>query len=264
MITYFIIGALVLLAVLLAFQYGLPFTKGLPVLMYHKISDGHADSLTVPAEVLEKHLQYLQQQGYQSISIKQLLAFIDHQQPLPPKPVLLTFDDGYLNNLTLAYPLLQKYQARAVIFLPTAYMGKTNEWDGGDELLMNYQQLKSIAGDLIEFGLHSHTHQNYKHLTPTQIAEDIQTCLKALETNQLPYVQVLAYPYGGRPKAQAVLKEMRQIFERAGVKLAFRIGNKINSFSFKSPYEVKRIDIRGTDSFRDFTIKLKRGRVKLF
>src|SRR4051794_39949348 len=102
----------------------------LPVLMYHSVTaSGPVDYLTIRAADLEQHLQYLQQEGYTTISTQQLLDCQYARQPLPPKPVLLTFDDGYHDNFTLLYPLLVKYRMKALIFLVASLVKQTGQAD---------------------------------------------------------------------------------------------------------------------------------------
>ena len=193
-----------------------------------------------------------------------MINFLEKKSLLPDRPVLITFDDGYLNNLEVAYPLLQKYQFKAVIFIPTAFIGTEILQDGYPTLHMNIEQLKKMDPSLIEFGLHSHFHKNYEEITLQDIEKDLDICLNILNSHQIPFVPALAYPYGARPKLDIVLKQMKELLKRKGIKVAFRIGNKVNSFSPADFYELKRIDIIGNDSFRAFKTKLKKGRIKLF
>jgi hypothetical protein len=76
---------------------------------------------------------------------------------------------------------------------------------------------------------------------------------------------VLAYPYGGYPKKDEIKKcRMKNLFREKRINFALRIGNRINGWPLIDDYEIKRIDIRGTDSFFTFKTKLKKGRAKLF
>jgi peptidoglycan/xylan/chitin deacetylase (PgdA/CDA1 family) len=260
--------ALFLLIALIYFiiQYSflIPTKKGIPVLMYHKIHETEKDMLTVSAEDFEKQLKFLKDNDYQAITTKELLNFLDNKQALPPNPVLITFDDGYVSNLELAYPLLQKYHLKATIFLPTSYLGGMSSWYGDGSALMTYEQLKSLNSSVIEFGLHSHKHQNFKHLALEEMREELLTNMQTLTENGIDYTPTFAYPYGGRPKKKEVLNAMKKMFTEIGIKAAFRIGNKVNSFKSKDKFELKRIDIQGNDSFWSFKTKLQKGRVKLF
>ena len=187
---------------------------------------------------------------------------MENGQPLPRRPVMITFDDGYVNNYELAFPLLKKHACKAVFFIPSGGIGRTSFWDANAEPLMSENQLKTIDPAVVEFGLHSADHKNYRHLAPDQIDIDIQENISAMKSLGVPYLPAFAYPYGGRPNNRMIYKSMVESFSRAGIKLAFRIGNRVNRLPLKSPFEVKRISIRGTDSMWIFETKLTKGRVK--
>jgi peptidoglycan/xylan/chitin deacetylase (PgdA/CDA1 family) len=257
-----IVCTVVVLFLMLRFSILLPSARGLPVLLYHKMSVSAEDSLTIRPQTFEQQLLYLHTKGYQTISMKQLLDFMESGSPLPKKPVMITFDDGYVNNCELAYPLLKKHGCKAVFFIPSSCIGKSSFWDASTEPLMSGTQLKAIDHAVIEFGLHSADHRNYRHLAPDQIDTDIQENISAMKSLGVPYMPAFAYPYGGRPNNRKIYKSMVESFSRAGIKLAFRIGNRVNRLPLKSPIEVKRISIRGTDSMWIFETKLTKGRVK--
>lgn len=236
--------------------------RGFPVLMYHKVLPDYTDDLTVSVAQLGQHLQFLQQNGYQILPLEHLIASISAKTKLPAKSVFITFDDGYLNNLTYAYPLLQKYSAPATIFLPTSYIGQQSSWDNKADDLMTIDQLKSLNPTLISFGLHSHTHRNYKTLSIDGIANDLQKNIQFFVENSLPYVPAFAYPYGGRPKNKALLHQMKEKMQAMGITTAFRIGNRLNK-SLNNIYELQRLDITGADSLETFQKKLE-GKMKMF
>src|SRR5688500_8344867 len=76
----------------------------LRILMYHKVSDnGHCDYLTIPVSDLEKQFQILLNEEYSPVLLSDLVGYIQFGKPLPPKPVLITFDDGYKDNFTIMY-----------------------------------------------------------------------------------------------------------------------------------------------------------------
>ena len=263
MLYLIIIFLIILVYFIIRYSFLIPETQGIPVLMYHKIDSQIQDMLTVSVEQFENHLKYLQEFNYQSITTEELTNFLENKTTLPQNLVLITFDDGYVSNLELAYPLLQKYKMKATIFLPTAYLGGISSWYEGGADLMNYAQLKSMDSGVIEFGLHSHKHPNFKHLELAQMREELLTNQQILTQNGINYTPTFAYPYGGRPKKKEALKAMKTMFAEIGIKAAFRIGNKVNSFKPKDFFELKRIDIQGNDSFWAFKTKLKKGRVKL-
>jgi peptidoglycan/xylan/chitin deacetylase (PgdA/CDA1 family) len=263
---WWVTGAALLVFLWLDYRYSLlvPAPQGLPILLYHKVSPQENDALTISADRLDRQLAFVKDHHYTPISFSELSDALNRGQRLPAKPILLTFDDAYLRTVQLAYPLLLKHQVKATIFLPVSFIGGVNQWDGGNEPLMSYQDIREIAGGLVEFGLHSYRHENYENYSAVQIGEDVSACVRALEENGCPFTRVFAYPYGRMPTEQSVNQAMRNCFRQYGIEFGLRIGSRINRLPPKDPYELKRIAIRGTDSFWAFKTKLRKGRVKLF
>ena len=252
----------------LTLEYGflLPPKRGIPVLMYHKVSEKVANGLSLPSGNLEKHLEYISSKGYQAMSFAELIKIHETGGKLPSRPVILTFDDAYTDFADRALPLLKKFSLKATVFIPVAYIGKTNIWDKGSDPIMTAEQIKSIAqNENIEFGLHSFLHRSYGDLNLEDIQDDLENCIQTLRFHKIPFVHVLAYPFGGYPKKDKLLNsQMKLLFREKGLKFALRIGNRINSWPLKDPYEMKRIDIKGTDNYATFKTKLRKGRKKLF
>lgn len=235
-------------------------SKALPVLMFHKIDAERQDALTVSVAQFEQQLQWLQAHRYQSITLEQLTAAVDQEKPLPARSVLITFDDAYVNNLTHALPVLQSFRMNAVLFVPTAFVGQCNQWDGCTEPLMTAEQLRQLQ-PTFELALHSHQHLNYKHLNATEIQTDLARNTAAFDALKVPYARAFAYPYGGRPKNPALNEAMKTVLNESGIRLAFRIGNRLNRFPVNDRFELQRLDIRGTDSVARFARKVRFGKI---
>jgi peptidoglycan/xylan/chitin deacetylase (PgdA/CDA1 family) len=255
---------IIIVCLYLAIQYGLflPSVKGLPVFMYHKVSSNANDPLTISVENLEKQFSYLSKKGYTNLSLGQIID--NSNTKLPKRAFILTFDDGYLNNLKYLYPLLQKYNFHATIMLPVSLIGKTNEWDEGKESLMNYSQLLSMDSRYISFGLHTYRHLALKDMPIKAIMDDIEKCKQDLDHNGVKFLPVLAYPYGSYPRDKGEKEKFFTLLKQSGIVYGLRIGNRINRWPLRNRFEVKRIDIKGNDSFWEFKTKLKKGRVKMF
>ena len=226
----------------------------LTVLMYHQIAKNSTDALTVSPENLEKQFQYLSKFGYNA------LFFKDLNKIKTKKPLIITFDDGYLNNAEFLPALLQKYGLKATIFIATEFIEKGYK----NFKMMTFSEIASLDHRFFEIGLHSHDHKNYKTLTAKEAAEDLEKNMKILSENNIEFTKVFAYPYGGFPRKTPEKEELFAAFERLGIDFAVRIGNKINHFPTKQKYEICRIDVRGNDSFLKFKLKLIFGKLKLF
>jgi peptidoglycan/xylan/chitin deacetylase (PgdA/CDA1 family) len=201
--------------------------RGLRVLLYHNVSaDGRRDDLTVSSSQLEEQFQYLQQAGYTSIGFSDLIAYCDQSKPLPPKPVLVTFDDGFRNNATIAYPLAKKYGIKINLFVVPLFIRA-----GGyrSNPCLQPDDLEELDPSLVEVGLHSYAHANYAKLHPAEIANDIERCLYTMDEMGISYQPCLAYPFGAFPKRQREAQDkLFEILQEKGIRLAFRIGNSRN------------------------------------
>ena len=265
-----ILPAILLLLVvgLLTIRYSflIPRKKGLPILMYHKILDNVADGLTVTCEQFDLQLMYLHELGYRTIDLKTMKSLLDNGDKLPEKAIIITFDDAYRNFKENALPLLKKYDFKATVFVPVAYIGKTNIWDKGHIPIMTAADLKQLSNNEdIEIGLHSFLHRSWGDLSLSDMEEDLKNCRQTLEFYGISYFKALAYPYGGFPKKDTKLKTaMIDLFQKYGLDFALRIGNRINPWPIRRPFEIERIDIKGTENFFIFKTKLKKGRAKLF
>lgn len=112
----------------------------LPIIMYHSIlrESRRQGNYTVSPDTLESDLAWLKKNGYQTVVVQDLLDYVKRQVPLPEKPVMITFDDGFYNNYYYAYPIAKKYQAK-IIISPVGYY--TDLYTGGDADHANYSYL---------------------------------------------------------------------------------------------------------------------------
>ena len=237
--------------------------EGLCILMYHKVDPEKSDFLTVKVAELEKQIQWLVQEGYTFLSFSDILQNELDNSPLPLKSVMLTFDDGYQNNADYLLPLLKKYHLKASIFLPVGFIDKTNQWDEGNDRIMGWETLQSCKENF-EYGFHSFSHQNMAEMTVVDFSKDLELCLAEVRRHGLRTVPVLAFPYGRFVKNTNKRKGYDQVLRNLGFQYALRIGNTINSYPFKNRLLLCRLDIRGTDTMREFGSKVKRGKMKIW
>lgn len=238
----------------------------LPILMYHNVSDDEAKScnLTISTEKLEQQLRYLSEHQFTSFFVSEL----ENRTEIPSKSVVITFDDVTENQLLYALPLLKKYQMKATFFIPFSYIGQTDLWNTGadatGEKIMTVAQLQSLDSDVIELGQHSYWHKKYATLSEAEIQLDFDKSVGCIAENDLKVYPALAYPYGNYPKKGIQSEHFFQLLERNNIKMAFRIGNRVNVFPFKNKYEIQRIDVKGQDSLFTFICKLRWGKLRLF
>jgi peptidoglycan/xylan/chitin deacetylase (PgdA/CDA1 family) len=257
---------LILICLVLEYSIFIPAGKGLPVLMYHKVTETTNDGLSVSVAKLRQQFEFIRRKGYQTLSFEELTDAVKTGKPLPKKPLILTFDDAYRDFAENAIPLLSSFNFKATVFIPVGFLGKTNSWDNGSDPILSAGELRELVNrGGIEFGLHSYLHRSYTELDPTGMENDLELCMQTLGSLGIPFVRVLAYPYGAYPKKDPWLREqMKEVFRIKRLQFALRIGNRINRWPLKDFYELKRIDIKGTDSFFTFKTKITKGRRKVF
>jgi peptidoglycan/xylan/chitin deacetylase (PgdA/CDA1 family) len=246
------------------FHWLLPEQKGIPVLMYHRIWPGLRDRITQTPEQLEEQLAYLSAEGYRTLSLGEYLDIAKGNKPYTGKAVLLTFDDGYHNNLTYVYPLLQKLGMQATIFAIGETLEGRIEADDPLQRKMTGDELRALDPAVIQLAMHGYHHENFKTTPLQELKGAVQKTISAFEAQRIPLYPAIAYPYGGRPKDPSALKAMKEWMRTSGVQAAFRIGNRVSEIPCKDIYEIQRIDIRGTDSQEDFRIKLRKGKLNPF
>lgn len=232
----------------------------LPILMYHNVSDDkNSNELTIFCDKLEEQFRYLSDKEYATYHFSEL----ENNAEINSKSVIITFDDVTENQLVYAIPLLEKYNLKATFFIPFGYIGNVDLWNSGKEKIMDIEQLKELDSR-VELGLHSFAHKRYTTLTVDEINTDFSKCFEIIEQNGLKVYNALAYPYGNYPKKEPNKSVFTTILQQNNVKAGLRIGNRINKFPFKNPYEIMRIDIKGEDSMLKFKLKLRFGKLKLF
>jgi len=226
--------------------------------MYHDVSLSKSKALTISLEKLEEQFRYLAEEAYRTYHLKELMDL----KVLPSKKnIVLTFDDGYVSHLEFVIPLLEKYNFKATFFVPLNYLGKTDEWNTSSLPIMTSEQLHSLNPSIIELAFHSFYHKKYNELTEAEIEEDTQLCLDSVSDNNFSFTAVVAYPYGKYPRETSEKKKFIAQLERHQFRCGVRIGNRINTFPFKNPFEIQRIDVKGEFNLAKFKWKVKFGKI---
>ncbi len=242
----------------------LPTIKGIPVLMYHRVWPGLKDGLTVTPEQLEEQWHYLKTEGYAAISLEDFIATAKGDRRQTQREVLLTFDDGYQNNLTYVYPLLKKMGWKAVFFVIADSLEGNIDYDDPLNRKLSEEELKTLDPEVMRLAMHGYHHENFKKLTISEMKTEIEKTINIFTAKGIPLHKSIAYPYGGRPKNSTTFNEFKKWMRQSGIDAGFRIGNQVSRVPAEDIYEIKRIDIRGTDSLEDFKIKLRKGKLKPF
>lgn len=158
-----------------------------PVLMYHEIAPGPNNLYVMPQELAD-HLEYLQQQGYTTIPLQHLYESFTKGRQLPSRPVVLTFDDGYLSFAVSALPILRGRRFTATLFVITGLVGKPG--------YITWEQARQIAGAGMEVGAHTVTHPDLARVDVERQRREVSESRRVLEAELGQPVRFFAYPAG--------------------------------------------------------------------
>jgi GT2 family glycosyltransferase/peptidoglycan/xylan/chitin deacetylase (PgdA/CDA1 family) len=223
---------------------GFPLAGAPVVLAYHAvedIDDAVIGPWCVTPEAFTGHVDALQAAGARFVGVRDLLAWLDGT-PLPPRSVLLTFDDGYADLLENAAPLLEERSIPALVLVVGEQLGGWNEWDaarGAAKLpLLSPGQLRELTTRGWDVGLHSATHAHLVHLDDEALGHELAQPLRALDEHGLPVVPVLAYPHGEHDA------RVRAAVRAAGYAAAFALEGRRPSTSARGRFALPRVEVR--------------------
>ncbi|NJN88242.1 MAG: polysaccharide deacetylase family protein, partial [Leptolyngbyaceae cyanobacterium SL_7_1] len=196
-----------------------------PILMYHDILAEKQVFFDVTPEEFEAHLQLLQSSGITPISADQLTQHLASGTPLPEKPVLLTFDDGYAGHYQYVYPLLRQYGYPAVFSIYTSKVGTTY---GRSSL--TWEQIKQMAADpLVTIAAHSVTHpDDLREMSVEEMRYEIAESKRILEAQLGLPIKYFTYPAGHYDEQVAA------IVQEVGYAAAFTMDNYEDRFAGES------------------------------
>jgi peptidoglycan/xylan/chitin deacetylase (PgdA/CDA1 family) len=203
-----------------------------PVLAYHSVRDNAVgiEQLSVGEKAFENQMKYLAGHGYTALTFSELRDFKSCS-----KPILLTFDDGYEDNYTKAYPVLKKYGFKATVFLIAGEIGKPGYLTREEIMRME---------DLVSFQSHTVTHPHLNSVSPAQLTHELEESKRRIAALTGSPVLALAYPYGDY--SDAVLRVASCLYD-------FAVTMKSGYYSGASAnLEMRRIPIWRSYSLGDF------------
>ncbi len=213
----------------------------LPVVMYHQLtkSESRAGRYVLTVEQFEKDLRYLKENGYKTVTVRQLLDFSEGKYDIPERAVMLTFDDGCETLYAYALPLLEKYGFAAVGFAVGALADHYSEIDDHNLNYSNldWDEIKELCnGNVIDIQSHSYDlHKNTgnrsgmkkkKSETFEQYSEFLSADALKMKEKMLEFTGkapvAIAYPFG------SFSSESKDILKKCGIKMAFTCEERVN------------------------------------
>ncbi|MDG4862273.1 polysaccharide deacetylase family protein [Streptomyces sp. T-3] len=220
-----------------------------PVLMYHAVTHTPAlatRELSVAPEAFAEQMDVLAERGFTPLGTAQLAGIWRRGGPLPRKPVLITFDDGYEGVHGHALPVLAKHGFAATLFVSTGWIRGTYDTGAALDTMLDWKQVRALAAAGIEIGGHSHTHPQLDQLGDDALWFELLRCkeIVADETGSRPVS--FAYPYGYSSR------RVRRAVRDVGFAQALAVGNQL-ARRRQGPYAVQRLTVRRATTPDEFT-----------
>lgn len=219
-----------------------PGTVRVPIFVYHSVrphvsnEDPFQDKFDITPELFEKQLSYLNEHDYTTITFDNLVAYFKEHKPLPPKPVILSFDDGWHNQYRYAFPLLKKYHVRATFFIFTEGIDRPH--------FMSWDEIKELDAAGMAIGGHTQTHPLLIAIQdPAILQSEIAGGKKIIEAHLGKPITIFAYPFGhASPRTIQAVKKAGFIAARTQYRGLYHA--EADLFSLHS--------IQASDDFNDF------------
>ena len=219
----------------------------IPILSYHSISNDNCP-LSLKISDFEKQLIYLKKHKYETI-------YFDEINPHKKKQIIITFDDGYKDLIINCLPLLKKYNYKAICFIVSDLIGKTNQWDEdidkvSTKQLMDISEIKLWIKNGMKIGSHSKNHRKLTQIERDDMIQEVTNSKFYLENLIETTVDVFCYPYGIYDKN--IVDEVKKNY-------TYALTTKRSRYDIRkhTQYLIPRIDMgKHTSHFKMF-LKLK-------
>ncbi len=206
----------------------------IPILGYHRIGQHRPDHVpTVTAEAFEKQLGLLAKWRTSVISFNEVVSRMEKPQPMPRKACVITFDDGYEETYSIAWPLLKRFGFSAIVFVTPNEVSTKG--------FATWQQLREMSRGGFEIGSHT-MHHSYMPTTPDEkLKEEVADSKAVIEQQLGKRIDFLSYPIGGyTPQAQAMAKQ-------AGYRAACTTNRGV-SYAMTDRFAIRRVKITESDA----------------
>jgi peptidoglycan/xylan/chitin deacetylase (PgdA/CDA1 family)/SAM-dependent methyltransferase len=229
-----------------------------PILMYHSVAEDGPPELApyrTSPQAFRQQMYYLRRHGYYSITIEEWAACIAAQRPLPGRPVILTFDDGYKDFIENAWPILERADFKATIFVVTERVGGVADWDlavSRPLKLMSWHDLQELRAKGVEIGSHSALHRDFSAISADGVMAEAQRARARLREKLGREAKIIAFPWGRGDEA------VRRALARCGYTVGLTTWGGHSTLA-DDPMNLPRIEIFGDDDIAAFARKLARN-----
>ncbi|WP_211270878.1 polysaccharide deacetylase family protein [Streptomyces yerevanensis] len=219
-----------------------------PILMYHAVStvpNEATRALSVAPEAFAEQMALLDDRGFTPVNTAQLADSWRSGSPLPGRPVLVTFDDGYEGVHRHALPVLAKHGFAATLFVSTGWLRGSYDTGGALDTMLDWDQVRELAGADVEIGGHSHTHPQLDQLTDEALWFEVLRCKEIIADELGTRPASFAYPYGYSSR------RVRRTVREAGFAQSLAVGNRLSNRR-QGPYALQRVTVRRSTRVEEF------------
>lgn len=230
------------------------FRGRVPILMYHRIADVPGDRNALSPEKFQAQLAYLASGGFTTVTMEMVCAHYLLGKPLPRKPVLLTFDDGYEDNYTTALPLLKAHKMTGAVFAIANWVGRENRWENFNKQptkTMDWRQLSTWQSSGMEIASHTMDHPFLSKCADDVLTAELENSKRILSEKLGAEVAYLCYPYGD------FNEKVARAARKAAYKAAFAIFDGAPLWRI-DPYALPRIPVPARQPMWEFKLKVSK------
>lgn len=228
------------------------FRPSVRILYYHSVSNLPVRSSVAP-EMFAAQMEYLQQQAYRVLTFTEAIAYLSGRHPIPEKSIVLTFDDGFLDNYEHAFPVLERFRFPAIIFLAAAYIGSDRlptltRTDFVPQPL-TWEHVQAMHARGVEFGSHSLSHPMLSRVSPQEVRKEVAESKRLIQEKLGAPVQFFCYPRG------EFSSTVKNIVREEGYQAACSIVPGVNGWN-SDLFALRRTYISRRDSIKEFSGKI--------
>lgn len=235
--------------------------RHVPILMYHSISDDPEIGISpyfrvcTPLSLFKEQMSWLRENGYSVIDLADAIRSLRSDGHLPSGKVVLTFDDGFQNFYTDAFPVLSRYGFTATVFLPTAYIGETAQKFRGAECL-TWKQVRELGNMGVHFGSHTVTHPQLRMVKIEELKTEVWQSKNTIEDKLSVPVKSFSYPFAFPETDRIFGQRLRAMLEDAGYECG--VSTNIGTASREdNRFFMKRLPVNSCDDLQFFKAKLE-------
>lgn len=233
--------------------------RNITILMYHRVNDSVSKELSVTNANFLWQMEYLNRKGYKVISLDEaILSECISNENKKEKYIVLTFDDGYEDYFTNAFPVLSEFGYPSIIYLVPGYVETDNVywWDNdlGESKLMNWIQINELKNkEIVQFGSHSMSHPDFNQLNEKKIEEELCLSQEILQQKLILKVRHFSYPRGivtrcAKDKIKTIYDTAVSIFDGYEI---------VNDCEDDYLMQLKRVPVQRSDGRYLFIARLK-------